>query len=339
MNGMNYKDYYEILGVPQDADTRTIKKAFRKLAREHHPDANPDNQEAAEARFKEINEAYEVLRDEEKRRKYDEIRRNYEQWQRMGGQPGGFDWSQWMAGQPGGRPGGVRVEYHTAGGGAEAFSDFFRMIFGDMGGRTTGDIGLEDLFGGGMGRRRGPGVGVNPRDLRGRDLSTEIAITLDEAYHGTTRMVSKNGRRLQVKIPRGARTGTKVRISGEGAPGARGAESGDLYLNVTVSPDDTFERRSDDLYVDVTVDLYTAVLGGEVDVPTMGGQVTLRINPGTQPGQLYRLRGKGMPRLKPLGEYGDLYVRVHVDLPDDLSVKEQELFKELAAERGHRYDQ
>jgi curved DNA-binding protein len=345
MNGMNYKDYYEILGVPQDADEKAIKKAFRQLAREHHPDANPDNPEAAEARFKEINEAYEVLRDAEKRRKYDEIRQNYEQWQRMGGQPGGFDWSQWMAGQPGqagraGAPGGVRVEYHTTGGGAEAFSDFFRTIFGDMGGgRTTGDIGLEDLFGGSMAGRRGRGVGVNPRDLRGQDLSTDINISLEEAYHGTTRMISKDGRRLQVKVPRGARTGTKVRISGEGSPGARGAESGDLYLNVTVAPDGTFERRRDDLYVDVTVDLYTAVLGGEVDVPTMGGQVTLKINPGTQPDQLYRLRGKGMPLLKQAGEFGDLYVRVHVDLPDDLSAKERALFKELAAERGHRYDQ
>lgn len=318
---MDYKDYYEILGVSEDADTKEIKKAYRRLAREYHPDANRDNREAAEARFKEINEAYEVLGDPEKRAKYDQIRHSYSSWQRTGGQPGGFDWSQWMGGQPG----GVRVEY--SGSGADAFSDFFRVIFGGMGGRetATGGFGLEDLFGGGTARGSS-----GARQVRGQDLQTDVNISLEEAYSGTTRLIAKNGRRLQVKIPRGARTGTKVRVAGEGAPGARG-DAGDLYLNVTVQDDERFTREGDDLYLDVTIDLYTAVLGGQVEVPTMSGWVTLKINPGTQPGQLVRLSGKGMPRLRNPEEHGDLYVRIHVEVPKNLSEKERQLFEELAA--------
>lgn len=320
---MEYKDYYAILGVPENADQKTIKKAFRQLARQYHPDANPDNPDA-EQRFKEINEAYEVLSDPEKRAKYEELRHSYQAWQRMGGQPGGFDWSQWI----GGAPGGMRVEYHTVGDPFSDFSDFFQAIFGGIGGaspRSGADLDFDSLFGS-RGRR-------SARPTRGQDLATEVTISLDEAYHGTTRLVSKNGRRLQVKIPRGARTGTKVRIAGEGSP-SLGGEPGDLYLNVRVQDDPRFTREGDDLYVDVTIDLYTAVLGGEVDIPTMRGRATLKIKPGTQPGQLIRLRGKGMPRLRRPEEYGDLYVRVHVELPSNLSERERELFKQLASLRA-----
>lgn len=326
---MEYKDYYAVLGVPEDADSKAIKKAFRKLAREYHPDANPDNREQAEERFKEINEAYEVLGDSEKRAKYDEIRNSYQSWQRTGGQRGGFDWSQWAAsgGVPGGGvPGGVRVEY---GGSPEAFSDFFRVIFGDagMGGSTVSGMGLEDLFGGAVRGRRSRGAA----HVRGQDLATDVNISLEEAYHGTTAMISKDGRRLQVRIPRGARTGTKVRVSGEGAPSMTGDEAGDLYLNVTVAEDGRFTREGDNLYVDATIDLYTAVLGGQVTVPTLEGNVTLKVAAGTQPGQLIRLRGKGMPHLRQEESHGDLYVRVHVELPTNLSEREQELFTELAS--------
>ena len=327
---MDYKDYYDILGVPEDADSQQIKRAYRKLAQQYHPDANLDNRAEAEARFKEINEAYEVLRDEEKRARFDQIRHSYASWQRRGGQPGGFDWSQWVSSQPG----GVRVEY--SGSGADAFSDFFRVIFGGLGGmedmggmggrQAPGGFGLEDLFGGGSVR------GGSARQVRGQDLQTDVDISLEEAYHGTTRIVTKNGRRLQVKIPRGARTGTKVRVAGEGAPGARG-EAGDLYLNVTVQDDARFTREGDDLYVDTAVDLYTAVLGGQVEVPTLTGRVTLRVNPGTQPGQLIRLSGKGMPRLREAETYGDLYVRIHVDIPRNLNDQERELFERLATLR------
>ncbi len=320
---MEYKDYYKILGVSKDADEKAIKKAYRDLARKYHPDVNkaPD----AEKRFKEINEANEVLSDPEKRRKYNQLGSSYNQWQQTGGGQGGFDWSQWMSGQPGGgRPQGAP----TGGGG---FSDFFETIFGSMGfggpGGSVRYMDFDEMMGGG-GRRQ----------IRGQDLEAEVAITLEEAYHGTTRMISKDGRRLQVKIPPGARTGTKVRLAGEGGGGVRGTQAGDLYLHVTVQDDPRFERRKDDLYQDVLVDLYTMLLGGEVQVQTMAGSVTLKINAGTQPGQLVRLKGRGMPILKKKDTQGDLYVRVNVELPVDLSAKERALFKELANIRGHSYD-
>jgi len=317
---MDYKDYYKILGVPRNADGAAIKKAYRKLARQYHPDMNPDDPKA-EARFKEINEANEVLSDPEKRAKYDRLGASYQQWQRAGGAPGGFDWSQWVSGVPG--QGGIHFEYASNEG---IFSDFFESIFGGMpfgsGGREGGGFG--DLF---------RGARQQQRRVQGRDLDTEVAISLEEAFHGTTRLLSKDGRRLQVKIPRGARTGTKVRIAGEGMA-ASGGQSGDLYLRVTVDDDPRFERRDDDLYENVTLSLYAAVLGGEVQVPTMTGKVTLKINPGTQPGQLIRLRGKGMPRLRHPDESGDLYVRIDVEIPKDLTAKERALFKELASFRA-----
>ena len=315
---MDYKDYYKILGVPRDADGAAIKKAYRKLARQYHPDMNPDNPQA-EAKFKEINEANEVLSDPQKRAKYDQLGASYQQWQRAGGAPGGFDWSQWASGVPG--QGGIHFEYAAN---DNLFSEFFQSIFGGMpfGGGGGRGVDFDSLFGGAR-------QGRQARQAQSRDLDTEVSITLEEAYHGTTRLLSKGGRRLQVKIPRGARSGTKVRIAGEGV-----AEGGDLYLRVTVSDDQRFERRDDDLYENVTINLYTAVLGGDVQVPTMTGKVTLKINPGTQPGQLIRLRGKGMPHLRQPDEFGDLYARVDVEIPKDLTAKERALFKELASFRG-----
>ncbi len=322
---MEYKDYYKILGVPKDADEKTIKRAFRQLARKYHPDVNPDDPQA-EDKFKEINEAYQVLGDPQKRAKYDSLRESYGRWQSAGGQPGGFDWSQWMAGAPG----GVRVEY--SGSASDVFSEFFQQIFGGdpfggAGSQRVGGIGLDELFG-------VPGRGR--RAARGRDLETQIEISLDEAYHGTTRILSVNGRRLQVKIPRGARTGTRVRVAGQGE--ARDGAQGDLYLNVVVQENSRFKREGNDLYVDAQISLYTAVLGGEVQVPTMTGFVTLKINPGTQPGQLIRLRGRGMPDLHNPDEYGDLYVRIGVDIPADLSARERALFRELASIRGQNFE-
>ncbi len=312
---MEYKDYYKVLGVPENADAKTIKSAFRRLARKYHPDANPSDPNAEE-RFKEINEAYEVLSDPQKRTKYDQIRRSYQQWQRMGGAPGGFDWSQWVSGAPG----GVHVEFGDAG---DLFSEFFRAIFGGMGASPRGGMGFEDLFSSRM----------RSTARRGQDLIAEADITLEEAYHGTTRLLSVNGQRLQVKIPAGARTGTRIRLAGKGAPGL-GGQPGDLYIKVNVQEDPRFRREGDDLYTDVLIDLYTAVLGGEVQIPTMTGNVMLKINPGTQPGQLIRLRGKGMPHLRKKDTYGDLYVRVNVEIPTNLSAKERALFKELANIRG-----
>ena len=323
---MEFKDYYAVLGVSPEATQDEIKRAYRKLALKYHPDRNPGNKEAEE-KFKEINEAYQVLGDPEKRAKYDQMRAQYERW-KQAGMPGGFDWSQWAAAGPG----GVRVEFRDLDdllGGVGGFSEFFRRFFGfgGFGERET------DLFGGfGPFEERAARTRTRPR--RRPTFEHPITISLYEAYHGTTRHIEINGRRLEVKIPPGARTGTKVRLK-RVVPLEDGTLA-DLYLVVQVAPDPNFERQGDDLYTQVSVDLYTAVLGGEVRVPTFKGDVYLRIPPGTQCGQRFRLRGRGMPKLKKPGEYGDLYVEVKVRIPKNLTPKERELFEELAALRKAR---
>ncbi|MGQ9501637.1 MAG: DnaJ C-terminal domain-containing protein [Anaerolineae bacterium] len=315
---MEYKDYYKILGVDKNATEKQIKAAYRKLARQYHPDMNPNNPEA-EARFKEINEAYEVLSDPEKRAKYDQLGADWQRWQRAGGRPSDFDWSRWTT-----TPGGQRVhvqygapeDFADLFGEDSLFSEFFNSIFGGMGTRTrrTGGFGTYEY---------------QARPRTGRDIEYEVEISLSEAYHGTTRVLSRDGRRLEVRIPPGAKTGTRVRVRGEGEPGTAGGSSGDLYLRIKVAPDSRFERTGDDLRVTVPVDLYTAVLGGEVAVPTLTGEVKLKVPAGTQNGQIFRLRGKGMPKIKSPGEYGDLFVRIDVRLPTQLSPKQRALFEEL----------
>ncbi|HIC94464.1 MAG TPA: J domain-containing protein [Anaerolineae bacterium] len=312
---MEYKDYYRILGVDRNATEKEIKQAYRRLARKYHPDVNPGDKEAEE-RFKEINEAYEVLSDPEKRRKYDQLGASWQQWQRMGGDPRDFDWSQWFSREwPGGR---VHVEYGDLGDlfGEGLFSDFFRAIFGDVGTRP-----------------RVRWWEARPRYARGQDYEQPVEITLEEAFRGTKRVLERDGRRLEVTIPPGVKTGSRVRIAGQGGPGIGGGRPGDLYLKVTVLPHPIFERRGDDLHCEVPVDLYTAVLGGEVRVPTLEGDVMLKIPPGTQGGQTFRLRGKGMPNLRNPRQRGDLYVKVRVQVPQDLSQRERELFRELAKRR------
>ncbi|MGC8878696.1 MAG: DnaJ C-terminal domain-containing protein [Anaerolineae bacterium] len=315
---MEYKDYYKILGVDKNATEKQIKAAYRKLARQYHPDMNPNNPEA-EARFKEINEAYEVLSDPEKRAKYDQLGADWQRWQRAGGHPSDFDWSRWTT-----TPGGQRVhvqygapeDFADLFGEDSLFSEFFNSIFGNMGthARRTGGFGTYEY---------------QARSQTGRDVEYEVEISLSEAYHGTTRVLSRDGRRLEVRIPPGAKTGTRVRVRGEGERGIGGGSSGDLYLRIKVAPDPRFERTGDDLRVTVPVDLYTAVLGGEVAVPTLTGEVKLKIPAGTQNGQVFRLRGKGMPKIKSPGEYGDLFVRIDVRLPTQLSAKQRALFEEL----------
>ena len=305
---MEYKDYYKILGVKRNAEEKEIKKAYRKLARQHHPDVNPDDK-TAEERFKDINEAHEVLSDPEKRRKYDQLGSSWQQWQHKGRDPRGFDWSQWFnQAQPGG--GGVRVEYADLGDlfGGGGFSDFFQTIFGGMG-------------------------ATQARPRRGQDYTQPVEITLEEAFQGATRMIQKDGRRLEVKIPPGVRTGSKVRMAGEGSPGIGGGASGDLYLEVTVLPHSVFEREGDDLNCEILVSLYTVVLGGEVKVPTPGGDLLLKIPSETQGGRTFRLRGKGMPNLRHPQKRGDLYARLRVQVPQKLSKQEKELFRELASLR------
>jgi curved DNA-binding protein len=315
---VEYKDYYKMLGVDRNASEKEIKKAYHKLARKYHPDVNPGNKEAEE-QFKEINEAHEVLSDPEKRKKYDRLGTNWQQWQNMGGDPRGFDWSQWYA-QPGG--GRVHVQYGDlgdlfGGSGGGSFSDFFEAIFGGLGQRGGGTWGTR----------------AQPRAARGQDYEQEVEVTLEEAFSGTTRVLQKDGRRLEVKIPPGVETGSKVRMSGEGGEGFGGGTKGDLYLRVKVLPHRTFERQGNDLYCEVPVDLYAAVLGGEVRVTTLKGGAMLTVPPETQSGKTFRLKGQGMPRLKDPQKRGDLYAKVRVTVPQKLTDGEKELFRQLASMR------
>lgn len=308
---MDYKDYYAILGVPRDADAAAIKNAFRKLAREHHPDVS-DAPDAAD-RFKDINEAYQVLSDPEKRKTYDRLGSSYQRYTQGGGDPRGFDFSDWFGrGAAGGTAG---MSYGDIFGEQTGFSDFFNAIFGEMNSQRYQQTQAATR-------------------MRGRDIEQPVEITLSEAYHGATRVLQTADRRLEVRIPRGARTGTRVRIAGEGQPGLNDG-AGDLYLKVKVRDEHPYERHGDDLYMDLPVDLYTAVLGGTVSVRTLSGNVTLSIPPESSNGQQIRLRGKGMPALKQPSVYGDLYVRLAVTLPTDLTAQERSLFEELARLRAN----
>lgn len=308
---MDYQDYYKVLGVNKNATEKEIKAAYRKLARQYHPDVNQDDPQA-ETRLKEINEAYEVLGDTKKRATYDQLGPDWQRWQKSG-QAGGFDWGGWAnAGDP-----RVRVQYNNVddmfGGGGGGFSDFFTSIFG----------------GGSPGTRRSRSYEYGSRPQSGQDIEQDITISLTEAHNGTTRYVRKDGRRLEVKIPAGAKTGTKVRMRGEGHPAPRGGQPGDLYLKVKVADDPRFERKDDDLHATVKIDLFTAVLGGQVPVPTISGEVALKIPAGSQNGQSFRLRGKGMPKLRQPNHFGDLYIQLDVRLPTDLTPRQKELFEQL----------
>jgi curved DNA-binding protein len=313
---MEYKDYYGVLGVPKGANEKDIKTAYRKLARKYHPDLNPGDK-SAEEKFKGLNEAYEVLSDPEKRKLYDQFGSDWNSWQQRGGQADDF-WRQWS----GERPGGSRTSagYGDLGdlfGQNSPFSDFFQQLFGVGGG---GDYG--DLLGGGS-RRRMP-----PR--QGQNYEQPVEITLEEAYQGTSRLFTIGDQRFEVKIPAGADTGTRVRVAGKGAPGAAGGPPGDLYLSIELLPNSRFERHGEDIETTVPVDLYTAVLGDEVAVPTPGGRSgMLRIPPETQNGQKFRLRGQGMPVLNRPKERGDLYAVVEIRLPEHLTPQENELFEAL----------
>jgi curved DNA-binding protein len=295
---MEYRDYYRILGVPRGASDQEIKRAYRRLARELHPDRNP-NDSAAEERFKQINEAYQVLGDPEKRAKYDRLGANWRQWERMGGNPQNFDFSQWFSSAPR----GTRTEYANVDdllGGRGGFSDFFQSVFGG------GDPAA--------GHRR-PGQSYTPPP---REQSVDV--TLEEACTGTCRIVQVDGRRIEASIPPGVDTGSRVRL---GLPG------GELFLRVNVLPHETFTRQGDDIYYDLPVDLYTAVLGGEVRVPTLSGAVRLKIPSGTQSGRTFRIRAQGMPVLQDPKKRGDMLARVQIVIPEKLGERELALFREL----------
>ena len=323
------KDYYQILGVSRNASEKEIKQAYRRLARKHHPDLNPGDK-SAEARFKEINGAYEVLSNPEKRKKYDQFGDKWEyadQFARAGGREG----VRWDFGN-----GGTTFEY----GDVSEFGDVFSGLFGGAG------IGSR--------MKRGP--------QRGQDMESPVEVSLEEAYHGSTRVVELQTaepcaacggtgrvgnrvcticsgagmkaipRRLEVKIPTGVKDGSKIRIAGEGGPGRGGSSKGDIYLVVKVLPHQLYERKGDDLYIEVSVPLATAMVGGEVRLPTLSGNLSLRIPAETQNGKVFRLAGKGMPQLGIAG-YGSLFAKVKVVLPTNLTDEERKLFERLRSLR------
>jgi curved DNA-binding protein len=317
---MEYRDYYQALGVGRNAGDDEIRKAYRTLAKKYHPDRNRGDR-SAEEKFKEINEAYEVLSDPQKRARYDKLGSAYKNWQSSGGS-GGFDWSQWTGGMGGG---GTRVEYGDLSDLFGNFSDFFQSIFGDI------PIQQAEVF------TRGGGVRTNVSRAPARELpAVDVTITLEEAFRGTTRLLQKEDKRLEVKIPPGTRTGTRIRLAGEGAPG-RGGRKGDLFLAIAVSEDPKWKRKEDDLYTDAWVNVYTLLLGGEIRVTTIDSKsVMLTIPPETKAGQSFRLAGMGMPRLANPSARGDLYVKVQPDLPTQLSDEEKKLIRELARLRKNR---
>ena len=307
---VEYKDYYKVLGVPKGAKTEEVKKAYRKLARTYHPDLNKGAD--AERRFKEINEAHEVLSDPEKRKRYEQLGANWGQFSR-GGRPRGQGDFEWVfTGTPG--------RGFEGAGDMGGFSDFFRTFFGNSGG-----VPQEDLL-------RGRRTNGRPRTRSGEDVEGEVEIPLAEAFRGTERSLEVRRtdgsvKKIDVKIPAGVRDGQRIRLAGQGAPGHAGGTPGDMFLRVRVKPHPFFKMEGDDLHADLPVALHEALLGAEVTVPTLKGRANLRIPPETQNGRVIRLAGLGMPR--PGGGHGDMYVSVKVVLPQKLTPQEREAVEKL----------
>jgi curved DNA-binding protein len=318
---MDFRDYYKILGILPEANEKAIRQAFRQLARKFHPDVNPGNKEAEE-KFKEINEAYQVLSDVAQRKKYDELRAQYQQWQQTGSREQDFDWQNWSA-----KPDqGVHVQYANAEdledlfGSASPYSDFFTNIFGQA--RRSS---------------RGSGQGTPPGPRRGRDVEYEVDLTLEEAFHGSERLLEIDGHRIKAGIPAGLRTGSRVRLAGQGEPGQNSGPAGDLYLIVHILPNETFEREGDDLHLDVPVDIFTAIAGGEIRIPTLENPLILTIPPRTNAGRSFRLRGKGMPHLGNPKTRGDMFALVRLVLPDPLTDQEVNSIRTMASSRPDRF--
>ncbi len=312
---MEYKDYYSILGVSKSASQDEIKKAYRKLAVKYHPDKNKGDKQA-EDRFKEIGEAYEVLKDPEKRQKYDQLGANWNQYQNTGPGAGGYDFSQSNGGS----------FYYDGdigdifGGGENDFSDFFNAFFGDMGGMKGGR--MSDRF---------SGFNSRAASQRGEDYQAEMEISLAEAYSGTTRIINVNGQKLKTTIKPGVHDGQELRIKGKGGQAYNGGTPGDIYIKLKIIPDSRYELQGNDLIYKTHVDLYTAVLGGKIEVNTLASKLSLNVPKGSQPGTKLRLKGKGMPLFSKPGNFGDLFVQLSVSIPRNLSEEELDLFRKLKA--------
>jgi curved DNA-binding protein len=302
---MEYKDYYKVLGVNKNASPDEIKKAYRKLAVKYHPDKNKDNK-AAEEKFKAVNEAHEVLSDPEKRKKYDQLGSNWRQYENMGGRPSG-----------GRGPAG--------GGGPFSFDGDFSDLFGQGGGSGFSDF-FEQFFG--RGAESGTRQGARTGNVSGQDYQTEMDITLEEAFHGTHRLIEVEDEKLRITTKPGAYDDQLLRIRGKGGKGSKGSR-GDLYVRVHVAPHPRYTRKGDDLHTSHTIDLFTAVLGGTTIVDTLTGQVKVKIAPGTQSGRVIRIKNKGMPVYGEANIFGDLYVQLQVHVPEQLTDKQRQLFEQL----------
>ncbi len=308
---MEFKDYYKILGVEKSATKEEISRAFRKLAVKYHPDKNPNNK-SAEEKFKEITEAHEVLSDPEKRKKYDALGSNWNQYQTSGG---GFE--DFFSQYGGRRKGGTSFEYSgdlgDMFGGTSGFSDFFESLFGQRSGRQS------DFF------------GSSRRKEKGQDFEATLYISLEEAYNGTTKEVIINGKKLRVKITPGTKDGDKLRLKDLGGASQSGNVKGDLYLTIKIERHPFYEIDNDDLYYDLTIDLYAAVLGGKKNINLINGKtINLNIPKGTDNDSVFRIGNFGLKKSGSANERGNLFVRVKVDIPKNLSKKEIELFKELS---------
>lgn len=313
---MEYKDYYKILGVDKNATEEDIKKAYRKLALKYHPDRNAGDKQAEE-RFKEINEANEVLSDPQKRSRYDQLSNSYNSWQRDGNNPNTFRWED-LFNNPQYTTRTTRVNTTGAGdfedffgGGLGGFSDFFNAFFG-------GNV-----------RPRSQRRSTSTRQaVRPQAYQQPVTISFLEAYQGTSRLLQLNDKKIEVKIPAGVKTGSKVRISGAGPRQANG-KTADIFLLITVTPDPQYAIEGENLATTASIDVFTAILGGEKKVHTPSGDVLLKIPAGTQPMQIFRIKGHGMPQLKQKGKYGDLMVRLKVEIPRNLSEKQKSILREM----------
>jgi curved DNA-binding protein len=307
---MEYKDYYKVLGVRKDASEQEIKKSYRKLALKYHPDKNPGNKQAEE-RFKELSEANEVLSDPVKRKKYDDLGADWKNYEASGAGQQGFDFSQWSNQWSGSRRNrGFSDEDQF---GSTGFSDFF-----------------EQIFGGGFSQRSAQSSRA-PR--QGQDYEASIEISLTDAYHGNETLLNVNGEKIKIKIPQGIADNQLLRVRGKGGKGSKGGDSGNLLLKIRVADDLKYARKGDDLYTGIEIPLYTAILGGTVEVNSFKGSYSVNIPPETQNGKVLRMKGLGMPVYQQKNSYGDLYLTINIETPQHLTEEERNLFKKLAALR------
>lgn len=321
---MEYKNYYDILGVGKNASQDEIKKAYRKKAAKYHPDKNPDDP-SAEDKFKEVGEAYEVLKDPEKRDLYDKVGKDWKKYQRAGGNNGGgFDWSQYAG------------EGQQFGGGRQSYQVNMEDIFGGSGSGQGSPFSsfFETIFGGGRAQTRsqGPNFQSQARQQQRatkKNIKAEVSISLQQAFDGTQRTIRIGGEKMKIKIPAGIEDGQRLKLKGKGASTMQGGPKGDLLLTIKVDMPENYERKGNNLYLNHPIDLYTAVLGGDTAVQTLGGKAKLNIPAGTSGGELFRLKGMGMPQFKNESVKGDFFVRIQIDVPENLSDEQKKLFQKL----------